>query len=247
MLMLTTEMPVDLAILDNGNEAVARLTATLCDLHGEWAALTISEQPGATCLRWGARVRFWIPDGAHVYEATGSVVEHRLIQNDSTPTDAQEPSTGQRETIIRLSECRTLPQRRVMPRRTARFAVQYRLLTPCDDADMVFDTMDAETQDIDVWQAGWCVDIGAGGLRLRTDRRDSWPSRLALQFNLPASADRSAPAASPFRLIGRVLRTAPVRSRVAGVEVVIAFENLPVREGVRLSAFLRGSLHGAPK
>jgi hypothetical protein len=255
LLLLTTEVPIDVDILDNQNGVVVRLEATLQDLQGERGVLNIAPQPSLSCLHWGTRIRFWIPNGSTGYQVIGAVVEQTSHGETPEPSETSATATGRR-VIVRLIECHALPQQRRSPRRAARFTVQYQPVTEQGVVTENAVTEDAVTEKVvtanaatanvvtanALWHKGTCTEIGAGGMRLRAERHDSWPKRLHLRFNFPtAEKDKPGEATTASRLLclkGRVLRVSEARSRVGWVEVVIGFDGLSVEEGMRLNSFL---------
>lgn len=238
MLLIANDLPINLDVLDADNGVLASLSVRLRHLDGEWATIVLEPKQRATCLHWGSRVRFWIGDGLHGYEVIGSIVAHEL-QRASSRTSTTAPSP--QEALVRLWECRQVDQRRQTPRRVARFPVEFRILK-ANTPDNASTSPQAEPSS-PKWHPAHCLDIGAGGMRLRTDRLAVTPKHLEVRFALPpvAETDPAAETASHhFRLLGRVLRTEPSEKSEHSLEIAIKFERLSVEDGLALTDYLAG-------
>lgn len=149
MLMTAESLPITLDVLDSRDGAIVKLPATLRQMYGEWATISLPAATSASCLRWGARVRFWMGEGAHGFEIIGAVVARDTTPRSSNPEEndqqreehsrtglssgsplaSSEPAAvdfhGEREFVLRLWECRPATEQRDMPRRPVRFETEY--------------------------------------------------------------------------------------------------------------------------
>lgn len=222
MLLLESQLPINLEVLDAGGGVLSGMAATLAHLDGEWASIALYPDDPPACLHWGARVRFQLGKGTTSYEVTGVVVAHDMRR--SAAAEEETTHSEPHEVRIRLTECRPRPQRRSGPRRRTRFAVSYRPISAAGG-------MEPE------WRRAWCVDVSASGMRLRADRIDPMPERLQLEFTLPSGkAATSAPRL--FRVRGHLLRVEVSRRCAENIEMAVKFERLSVEDGRELSAFV---------
>ena len=83
------------------------------------------------------------------------------------------------------------------------------------------------------WQEAECINIGAGGARLRAILTEALPERIALEIVLP---DKTG----TLRMQGRVLRTEPAKRNTRRMEMAVKFECPGVRESLALSRLMQG-------
>lgn len=232
MWLLAANLPVRLEALDQTGNPLAGLSARLHHLDEEHAVMILDEPNPARCFHWGAPIRFNLEDGLRRYEFTGVIVQRNNDQPNAMASDSA-PEAAQKtcEIRIRIWECHSVVQRRNLPRRKLRFPVQFR--SACDDAMEDESDVPAETF------SGWCVDIGGGGMRLRTDRLIDVPARLSLQFRLPISGGAGGTAQErEFCLYARVIRAQVCGRHSDSMEIALRFERLPVADGLVLKNLL---------
>lgn len=228
VLLTASELPVDVAVLDQHDSAIAQLAATLLLLHEDRAVISLPARSVDAYLRWGTRVRFWMSDGTHGYEVTGAVVAHDAASTDDLS----------RRVVVRLWECQPRNQKRLLPRCRVRFPVALR------SGEAVVG-VPGEPQ----WEAGWSVDLGAGGMRLRTHCRYRWARQIEVKFRLPT--ERKTPESSKFAsepadmghefcLLARVLRLTLPQAQTRAMELAVSFELLTLEDGLSLASFLHG-------
>ncbi|HZO88922.1 MAG TPA: PilZ domain-containing protein [Chthonomonadaceae bacterium] len=255
MLLLASCLPITLEVLSAGEEVLAGMAATLRHLDGEWALIALAPESPASCLHWGARVRFWIGEGPLGLEAVGAVTGHSASSAEALcpATEAPEDAGG---IWVRLFACHLRSQRRLTPRRRAHIPVFFRLADSrnggAEATETVPDVSEATQTPITEtpgpeavategkWLKAVCVDVSRSGMRLRTDRLSTPPERLLLRFTLPMRGDGRAQPGRSLSVQGRVLRCAPAPRRPESVEIAVKFEHLSVEEGLTLSAFLEG-------
>ncbi|HLV80484.1 MAG TPA: PilZ domain-containing protein [Chthonomonadaceae bacterium] len=215
MLPIAEDIAIRIEVLNAQEKPIACLEATLRHLDGERAAILLPLAAPASCLHWGSRVRFYVEQQAHVYEILGSVIAREVTSESACALQ------------VRLWECRTGRQRRAVPRRAARFPVQF---APLESASA------AEPQE-QAWQCGQCLDISCAGMRLRVPLQPALPERFLLRFTLPAPAGGETPSPA-FCLQGRLLRARPLGRQADAVEIALKFEKLTPAQGLALSALL---------
>ncbi len=231
MLLTASELSVNVAILDNEDAAIANMRATLHQLQEDLAILFVPQQNACTCLHWGSRVRFWMADGLQGYEVTGIVVAHEQVTEEA----------GQK-VVLRLWECQSRQQRRALPRRNMRFPVI--LLRPEAEPQEQCLGTNVSSDLKPPLKESWCIDIGAGGMRLRTAYQETWPKRLELQFRLPELRDGlgcEQTANRSYRLTGQILRVTPARRHKGSVEIAVKFDLMTIEDGLSLTAFLNNA------
>lgn len=225
-MLLTEETPIQLDVLDAQDNALTRLPATLCRLENELATLELSADSPPSCLHWGARVRFRIGEGAQTCEAIGSIVAHNLARTSGKwlqDFDQDSP----REAVVRLALCRPVPQLRAVPRRDACFPVLFQALSN----EM---TEAPASSALPEWSRARCVNLSAGGMKLRTDSALSAPKELLLRFSLPVSGQETP----LFQLRGKTLRADFCGKQNEEIELAVKFMNLTVQDGLALTNFL---------
>lgn len=225
MLTLPTDsLSVVLEAKNPRDKAQATLHATLQHMGGEIALLHIAAAD-ASHLVWGTQVRFQIGKGQNSHQVTGMVVGPKEAELSDIPED-----DTPREVIVQLWECLPTLQRRSGPRRRARFMVRYLPLSPENDS-----TLTAQHE----WLRAWCVDLGAGGMRLHLARPLCVPDKLVVRFSLPLSAEEfNRPPRREFQIQGRVLRCTAYGRHGDHVEMAVSFQRLSVEDSLALSAFL---------
>jgi hypothetical protein len=200
----------------------------------EAQALILVDEPRSDGrLHWGAPVRFELEDGMQRYEITGAIIAR---QEDSAPdptADAAPTDPSTWELRVRVWECNLNVQRRTLPRRNLRMRVQLHSMpgeAPLSDAPD-----DAPPPPL----LAWCVDIGAGGMRIRTARLKTVPARMRLEFSLPVSdGTHGIEPQHDFCLVARVIRSAPHGRHGDALEIAMCFEGLSVRDGMVLHNLL---------
>ena len=218
MRTINEETPIYLETLNALDQPMREVAARLRHLSAQSAVIAF-EAGGAKMpeLHWGARVRFCVDSGSQRFAIVGMVVATNL--RDSAAEES-EGEAAWREILVRVWDCATDSQRRTAPRKRARFAVKYQPLFGGSDA--------AENAD---WFPAQCVDISAGGLRLRTACPKAAMERIRLALTLPASATE---AACELRLAGRVLRVEPSGGARQMALIAVKFERLSPRDAMRL-------------
>jgi len=215
MLPVSEEITIRLEVLNAQDSPISCLEAVLRHLDGERAAIVLPAAVSASCVHWGSRVRFFVEQQTYVYEIVGSVIAQEATEDAGCALQ------------VRLWECRPGRQRRTVPRRAARFPVQF---TPWEVS------ASAEPKE-EAWQCGQCLDISCAGMRLRAPHQPVLPERFLLRFALPlASGSDGRPRT--FCLQGRLLRARPIGRQAIGVEIAVKFEKLSPEEGLALSALL---------
>jgi len=234
MWLMASEMPVRLETLDQSGQCLSSTMARLNHLDETHALISIEEPASAARLHWGSPVRFELEDGMSRYEITGVIVARQ--EEDGEPrrddSDNLESQTPRWEVRVRIWECHLNVQRRTLPRRRVRFRVRLRELQEspqdCLDARPPADPIPA-----------WCVDIGAGGIRVRTHKLESVPPRMQIEFCLPMREDKMGPETSHgFCLRGRVIRASPYGRHSDDLDIAFRFECISVRDGMALRSLL---------
>ncbi len=77
-----------------------------------------------------------------------------------------------------------------------------------------------------------CMDVSAGGMRLRTNRAFPRMSHVYLLFTLPGEA-------LPVHVQGLVLHSIPVEAPAQGVDLGIKFSNLAIGDATRIARYCR--------
>lgn len=220
MLLLASELPVALEVINADGGALSSVQTTLCHLSDDYAAFDLSAADNCACLHWGARVRFLLVDGMEAFSLLGSVVQRETIPG----------SARNARIIVKLMDCLPVPQRRRFERRRDRIPLAY---LPDREPDGEEGETDAgETGD---WQSASIFDLGAGGLRFRATESLRTGQRLSICLTLPGSAS-AAPVSLCLR--GVTLRVTRVLRAPQTFEVAVKFGPLPVETGLRLAGFL---------
>ena len=238
MLLLADVLTVDIEVLDADNRTLARMPAKLKNLDGESAIICLPLQDSFRRLRWGTRVRFQMGEGPSCYLVTGMVVAEEL--EGLLDDEENEPNVQEQELLIRLWECRSIEQRRRLPRRSSRFSVHFAPIPTPKPGGSGPEKRSLERTAVveeENWREGWCVDIGGGGMRLRTPDTGNIGKRLRVHFNLVIpQADFNKEVC--FDLQATVLRVAPCGRNASQLEIAVRFEHLTVEEGIALAQFL---------
>ena len=219
MFPLKHDLDIELEALDLQERPLFCVPACLHDLHGELARVSTLAGRNVSRLRWGSPVRFWLEGATASYEATGMVVG---IEAGESPENSDLTLT------LRLWELRPKSQQRLQKRRRTRLNLEYRFLS--DKMEGKESTTDAE------WQSGKTLDIGAGGLRFRTEKTDckATPSeRVEVRFSLPEGEE-----SRPFVLKGTVLRWSETGKTVPALEIALKFDTLTLAESLALKRCL---------
>ena len=232
MYLLAANLPVRLEALDQKGNPLAGLTAKLQHLDEDYALVTLDDPRPARCFHWGAPIRFNLEDGLRRYEFTGVIDQRNQdASNLAEGEAAADREQGACEFRIRLWECHPVVQRRVLPRRKLRFAVQFR--SACDEIEEDSSDVPAETI------SGTCADIGAGGMRIRTHTLVNTPARIALSFRLPVSGGANGlDEEREFCLFARVIRADVCGRHNDCMDIAVRFERLSVADGLVLKNLL---------
>jgi len=232
MWLMASEIPVRLEILDQIGQRLFGAAAKLTSLDESHALLALEEPLSAAQLHWGSPVRFEVEDGLRRYEITGAIVERQ--EEDRAADAVEEASRNSRiwEIRVRLWECKLNVQRRALPRRKLRLPVSFRIM--CGE-EPLNGGLEAPPEVV----KGWCVDIGAGGIRVRTQRLETVPTRVHLEFRMPVSDGvHGMDTVHQFCMAGRVIRAEPHGRYSDGMELAIRFEHISVRDGMVLRNLL---------
>lgn len=219
MLLLASELPVALEVIDGDGNTLASVQATLCHLSNDHAAIQLTAGNACHCLHWGSRVRFVLMDGAGAFSVTGFVVQRETAFDDIQDTNI----------IVKLADCVPVSQRRRFERRRDRIP-----LTFLPDRER----SEREDEGPETWQAASIFDLGAGGLRFRTSECLHTGQSLSLRLTLPGNTGSAAAVPLSLCLRGVVLRVTRVLRAPQTFEVAVKFGPLPVETGLRLAAFL---------
>src|ERR1043166_4660360 len=148
MLLLATELSTPLEVLDEQENVLSTIAASLCHLDSRGAILAVPSDSPTPCLHWGSRVRFYMEDGSQRFEIMGAVIAHDRDQEQQVERELDPNKPLQKEIWVRVWECRNGLQRRNTPRRATRFAVRYRPLLSGNAMPL-----SDENQE---WFQGWC-------------------------------------------------------------------------------------------
>ena len=232
MRLTAPEAPVCLERLDHTGEPAFATDAQLAHMDTTHALVLLDGPPGER-WHWGAPVRFHVEDGQHRYQVTGSIVARTAeppCRNETSGSGEPVPPPIW-ELRIRIWDCTPTVQRRARPRRRLGFRVDLRGACGPDAAEGPAEPSNAIV--------AWCLDVGAGGIRVRTGRLATVPPRMRLEFCLPAAdGDSGAEASHKFSLAGRVIRALPQGRGGEGMDIALCFEGLSVRDGMALHNLL---------
>ena len=215
MLTLNEETPIYLETLNAEDQPIAEIAARLRHLSAQSAVVAFEggvETPG---LRWGSRVRFCLESEARRYAIVGMVVATDLRGGDCGASDPDAP----REILLNVWDCRFAEQRREAPRSRVRFAVKYQCLP-------------AGAAESETWLAAHCIDLSAGGMRLRTACPETEPERIRIALSLPETASGSA---CDLDLTGRVLRMERPGGLRQMAVMAVKFERLTPQNALHLT------------
>ncbi|HLJ55988.1 MAG TPA: hypothetical protein VKT77_13195 [Chthonomonadaceae bacterium] len=230
MILTAADSPIRLAMLDQAGQVISEIEAQIVHLDESCALISLDNPDPSVSLNWGTPVRFEIDVNGQRFEMTGTVVTPRDT-NDGSPGAAGILDSGPAwELHVRIWDCKLCDQRRIAPRRRIGFPVH---LYEAHDRPNSGDGHTAAPI------LARCVDIGAGGIRVRTQRLAHVPSRMRLEFCLPASErDGGAESAHRFILAGRVIRALPQGRYGDHMDIAFCFEGLSVRDGMALHTLL---------
>lgn len=234
MWLMASEVPVRLEILDQSGQRLFGAGARLMHLDEAHAVVVLEEPMSAARLHWGASVRFEVEDGLRRYEITGAIVARQEASGESVniPISDEGVTSPTWEVRVKIWECKLNVQRRTLPRRKLRFRVHLQEL-PHNSAP------DGPIDDGPETIPAWCVDIGAGGICVRTAKLDRVPARMRIEFCLPVSdGTHGVEETHKFCLNGRVIRSVPHGRHGDSMEVAFCFEGLSVRDGMALHNLL---------
>ena len=215
MLPIAEDIAIRIEVLNAQDSPIACMEATLRHLDEERAAILLPVAVSSSCVHWGSRVRFFVEQQTHVYEIVGSVIAREVTEDAACALQ------------VCLWECRAGRQRRAVPRRAARFPVQFLPLER---------TSSAEPEE-EAWQCGQCLDISGAGMRLRIPHQPALPEHFLLRFALPLPSGGDD-GSRVFCLQGRLLRARPIGRQAMDIEIAVKFEKLSPEEGLALSALL---------
>ncbi len=234
MLLMDAEVPVRLETLDQSGQRVSEVEANLVQLDDRFALVSLEGPASSVRLHWGTPIRFELDDGMKRYEVTGAIVARREdgIQESGIGDASAVAAIPTWELRIRIWDCKLNVQRRMLPRRRIGFLVHLHAAAeaaaPCESADQWGQPILAR-----------CVDIGAGGIRVRTPKLDNLPTRMRLEFCLPVSdGEHGVEATHKFCLAGRVIRALPQGRNGDNMDIAFCFEGLSVRDGMALHNLL---------
>ncbi len=233
MWMMASEVAVRLETLDQTGQSVFGAMATLTHLDETYAVLSMEEPCSATRLHWGAPVRFDLEDGVKRYEITGAIVaRHEDEAESGSPPPPSIKAQHRWDVRVRIWECKLNVQRRSLPRKKLRLRVRLR---PADELTAMANGSDVKLNEI----SAWCVDIGAGGMRVRTNQLDVVPERIRVDFCVPLQDSRPGlDDSQEFCLLGRVIRAVPRGRHGDDMEIALCFDGLSVRDGLALHNLL---------
>jgi hypothetical protein len=256
MWLLANDLPIRLEALDQAGHPIVDVSARLQHLDAEHALITMEAGTPTTCFHWGAPVRFNLEDGLRRYEIAGAITGRERKRREGADSSAAASSSGDRgehaqlvgagsregtavaespaeevcELRVRIWDSNMVVQRRTTPRRKLRFPVYMQPLASADSTDK------RPTGDL---LSGWCMDIGGGGIRIRTPRLETIPDRMLLEFHLPVSSGISGSSRQhKFSLWGRVIRAAVCGRHSDTMEIALHFERLTVADGLVLKTLL---------
>ena len=227
--MLTTneETPIYLEILNARDQPIMEIAARLRHLSAQSAVIAFDCGVKAPGLHWGSRIRFCVDSGSQRFAILGMVAATNLRDSSPDPAEAED-AEGWREILVRVWDCEAASQRRIAPRRRAKFSVKYQPLF----SEPTFSELAIETGESETWLAAQCVDISAGGLRLRTACPDMAAQRVRLVLTLPATA---AEPACELQLTGRVLRIEQTGGPRQMALIAVKFERLAPQDALLLA------------
>jgi hypothetical protein len=234
MWLMASEIPVRLEMLDQTGQCLYDAQATLKHLDETHALMALEEAVSAARLHWGAPVRFELEDGLRRYEITGAIVSRK--EEEAATEHAADPEEAGRlpvwEVRVRLWECNLNVQRRALPRRKLKFPVRVRALCANEN-------LENASEERPEALPGWCVDIGAGGIRIRTRHLTTVPDRMQIEFCLPVSdAVAGIESDHAFCLASKVIRAQTQGRHGDNMEIALSFERISVRDGMVLRNLL---------
>ena len=176
-------------------------------------------------------VRFELDDSMKRYEVTGAIVARHEDRDDEPANVEAVEAIPMWELRVRIWDCKMNVQRRTIPRQRIGFPVHLREIVGSANSDVV----SGDGSPV----LARCVDIGAGGMRVRTSKRSNLPSRMHLEFCLPVTDEvQIAETSRQFYLTGRVIRALPQGRDGDNLDIAFCFEGLSVREGMALHNLL---------
>ncbi len=210
MLLISEDMPIVLETLNMEGNPLSETRANLIRLDSEQALLQLSDQIPNASLRWGMPVRFKVEQECKRYEIVGVVIGWKRDSSDAI--------LGENDLHIRIWDCLLADQRRVSVRRKGRFTA---LLRPEQGDELI----------------GWCIDFGAGGIRVRIPKTDILGDNFEIEFT-PGVNLGDCPSRT-FKLPAKVLRREVYGKHADQLEVALGFTSLSVEDGMALTALLR--------
>jgi len=234
MLLNVAEAPVRLEMLDQSGRRISEAEAHLVQIDENHALIRLAESASSARLHWGKPVRFELEDANNRYEVTGTIIARRSVPH---PAESREAEFGEAviltwELRIRIWDCILSVERRQRPRRKIGFPV-YLYEAATSPAQEENSNEPAEPI------VARCMDIGAGGIRVRIPKVSTMPARMRLEFCVPVNGGN--PEASHlhrFCLSGRVIRALPQGRYADNLDVAFCFEELSVRDGLALHNLL---------
>ena len=230
MWLMAAEVPIHLDVLNQSRECVWSVDVRLVSMDDSYALVSLEKSHGRPddSRLCGAPVRYELEDGMRRYEVSGSIIAIR-DEDEESSTDDDNFDIANWDLRIRIWECKLSVQRRAQPRRKFGFPVELREINGPDAL--------AEPGPEAIVAS--CVDVGAGGMRVRTNRLAEVPTRMHLEFCLPTTKGPVGSGTSHrFSLAGRVIRADSQGGDGGDMDIAFCFEGLSVRDGMALHNLL---------
>ncbi len=234
-MLRAAEVPVRLERLNQAGRRVSEADAQLVELDENYARISLVETASSARLHWGTPVRFELEDAKKRYEMTGVIVARRPmpVSGDADAGRSGEGPILTWELRIRIWDCTLNVQRRLVLRRKMGFPV---LLYKVEGTEAQ-GTAPVEMPEPIIAR---CVDIGAGGMRVRIPKLNAMPARMRQEFCMALPREESGQERlHHFCLAGRVIRALPQGRHADNLDVAFCFEGLTVRDGLALHNLLK--------
>ena len=232
MQAINEETPISLETLNARDQPMREVAARLRHLSAQSAVIAVAGDAKMPGLHWGTRVRFCVDSGSQHFAIVGMVVATNL---QDPATDETDGATAWREILVRVWDCESASQRRTAPRKRARFAVKYQPVFPGVDVEYKESAANGSESEDGAWLPAQCVDISAGGLRLRVSCPETAMERVRLALTLPACAARPA---CELQLSGRVLRLERTGGARQTALIAIKFERLSPQNAMLIAKMM---------
>ena len=209
MLLISDDIPIVLETLNLDGNPLSETSANLIHLDSEQALVQLHDSIPCISLRWGMPVRFRVERESQRYEVVGVIIGWK--RDDSVTL------LGANDLHIRIWDYLLADQRRSSVRRKGKFTA---LIRPERGDELI----------------GWCIDFGAGGIRVRIPKTETLGDNLEVEFT-PGYSTEERPSQT-FKLNAKVLRSDVYGKYADQLEVALSFASLSVEDGMALTALM---------